>query len=188
MTVLFSGSLVALNGAFVKLWVGEVHFMGDTVNLLIVACMAQLMLLRSEGQIQDLTLNIKNKVIYGLASIVLSPLLAVLFYKLGDNKIELLFAGVFIGRLILSITLPLMVNRFIKKTKFNIGKLLPGICIIGLCFIFGQKYEISDWIDFIIAICLLELLVVLASFMFLLSKENKRFMLTVIKINNTHEK
>lgn len=174
MIIMFSGSVVALNGAFVKLWVGESYFMGDTVNLLIVACMAQLMLLRSEAQIQDLSLNIKNKVIFGIASITISPLLAVLFYKLGGEKIELMFVGVFIGRLILSFSLPLMVNRFVQITKWKIHKLLFGIGIIGLCYFFGQKVKLNSWIEFTTTLSIFEIILLLISFFLFLSKENKK--------------
>ena len=56
--------LVALNAAFVRLWVGSQYYAGWQVNLLLVAIMAQFALLYFDGLIIDVTLELRMKVIF----------------------------------------------------------------------------------------------------------------------------
>ena len=54
---------ILFNQLFIKTWVGESYYLGDFNNYLMVIIMVQLLLFRNDSQIQDQTLNIKNKVL-----------------------------------------------------------------------------------------------------------------------------
>ena len=56
--VVAGGAIVLLNETFVTAWVGPEHYLGDPVNALMVVAMAQVMLLRTDAQILDVSLQV----------------------------------------------------------------------------------------------------------------------------------
>ena len=74
--VLAGGSIVLLNDAFVTAWVGGEHYLGDQVNALMVVAMAQTMLLRTDAQILDVSLQIGRLVTWVGSSILLGVVVA----------------------------------------------------------------------------------------------------------------
>lgn len=186
ITAFFGCLILIVNKTFVNLWMGEEYFLGSTTNLIIVLIMIQLVMFRVEGQIQDLSLKIKNKVIIGGIGAVLSILLGVFMYNFMDKQIEGLFLGVLIGRFLLNIAFKTMVNKMMKlKTNF-MNFIYLGI-LIFVCFLLGEKLPIfNSWLYFIpFAIFLFLILIPLCYFIFL-SKESKNKVSLIInsKINN----
>jgi len=108
-TVLCTGILL-FNRFFVTIWAGDERFLGDLVNTLLVISAFQLILLRNESQIQDVTLSIKKKVISGAVFALFSLLTALIFFKATGNGVWAIFAGLILGRLPLTFMLPKMVN------------------------------------------------------------------------------
>jgi hypothetical protein len=102
--------------------------------------MILLILTRLEGQLQDLSLNIKNKVIMGFVFSVLSAALGIICFYYFDKRLEGLFIGILMGRLILNLVFTNMVNTMMDLKRnytypiyifisliamFKIGEYLP---------------------------------------------------------------
>ena len=108
------GTIVLLwNRAFISLWVGSQYFIGTIQNLLIVLVVMQFIFIRNDGNVIDLSLRLKQKVIMGAISVGLSLGIAVVliqWYNLGVVGICL---GLITGRLILSIGYPILVGRLL---------------------------------------------------------------------------
>jgi O-antigen/teichoic acid export membrane protein len=120
------GTVILLwNQAFISLWVGSQHYVGIIPNLLIVIVVMQFILIRNDGNVIDLTLQLKQKVVMGAISVGLSLGIAILLIKwLGLNIIGICL-GLIVGRLMLSIGYPTLVGRllgisFISQIKSSI--------------------------------------------------------------------
>ena len=101
------------NRPFIGLWVGPEHFAGAIPNLMIVLVVTQLVLIRTDASIIDLTLRLERKVVIGGLSVALSLALAgvlVGHFRLG---IVGLCFGLLIGRSVLSFGYPTLVGRFL---------------------------------------------------------------------------
>ena len=106
-------SIVLWNKAFLGLWVGSQHYSGSLANLLIVFSAVQLVFIRSDGTIIDLTLRLSRKVMLGFLSVTVSVVaasIAVAYLELG---IVGLCLGIMAGRLIMSLGYPALVGRFL---------------------------------------------------------------------------
>ena len=104
--------LILCNGPFVGTWAGPAFYMGDLVNLGIVAVMVQHVLIRFDFQLQDIGLRIGPKVVWtGLSSLLALVLGAALFWVTG--KLPMLFVGILLGRLPLNLIFPRLVSKVI---------------------------------------------------------------------------
>jgi O-antigen/teichoic acid export membrane protein len=109
------GSTILLwNRSFVSLWVGAEHYAGFWANLLIVVMIVQFMFIRNDAFVIDLTLELREKVIVGAIAAVLSVALSIaLIPSLG---IAGLCLGMIGGRLVLSVSYPLILKRKLGAT------------------------------------------------------------------------
>jgi O-antigen/teichoic acid export membrane protein len=181
ITALFGCLILIINKNFVILWMGEDFFLGSHTNLIIVLIMIQLVMLRVEGQIQDLSLKIKNKVIVGGIGAVLSIWLGVFMYNFMDKQIEGLFLGVLIGRFLLNVAFKTMVNKMMKlKTKF-VNFIYLGIMIIGCYFLQGMLPQFNSWLYFIPYSMLLTIALITICYFLFLSEESKHKIFLIIK-------
>jgi O-antigen/teichoic acid export membrane protein len=182
ITAFFGGLILLINENFVKLWMGEDYFLGSYTNLIIVLIMIQLVMFRIEGQIQDLSLKIKNKVLVGGIGAVTSILLGILFYNLMDNKIEGLFIGILIGRILLNIAFKKMVNKMMNiKTDYKSFGYLGFI--VTLCYFLGGKIpDFYSWIFFIPFLLILSLVLIVVCYFLFLSDESKDKIFMIIKL------
>jgi O-antigen/teichoic acid export membrane protein len=125
-------SILIWNRVFVTLWVGAAHYSGTLPNLLIVLAAMQLVFIRSDGNIIDLTLRMSQKVLLGFLAVIISIAAASLlvgYFRLG---IAGLCVGIMAGRLILSLGYPRLIGRFLGvalSTQVN-GILRPAIVTI----------------------------------------------------------
>jgi O-antigen/teichoic acid export membrane protein len=113
VTVIGTG-VVFWNHTFIGLWVGAKHFVGPLPNLLIVVLVLQFVLIRTDANVIDLTLNLNRKVILGAISVAVSLITAsslVYFFKWGIIGVSI---GIIIGRLILSVEYPILIGRMLK--------------------------------------------------------------------------
>ena len=62
---LLGASILIWNKVFIGLWVGASHYSGSIPNLLVVVAAMQLALIRSDGNIIDLTLRLSQKSFWG---------------------------------------------------------------------------------------------------------------------------
>ena len=113
IALFFASLIILINEDFIGLWMGESYYLGDNSNILVVSIMIFLVLTRVEGQVQDLSLNIKNKVISGFIISILSMVLGFVGYLYLNNRLEGLLLGVLIGRVIMNFVFVNMVNKML---------------------------------------------------------------------------
>lgn len=158
------GSMVLLwNRSFITLWVGAEFFVGFGQNFLMVLLMTQLIFIRNDAFIVDVTLNMKTKVLWGALSTVVGLALAFLLgIHLGSPIVGVL-AGLMGGRLILSILYPVLVGRHLKAKVFKVtpGFIRAGgvmVVLYGIACYCAPLIKVSSWL----------LLLVLGGFTFFL--------------------
>jgi hypothetical protein len=108
-----SVTMLVWNRSFVGLWVGDEFFAGELQGLLIITTLLQLSIVRNDAFIIDLTLDVKAKVLLGLASAVVSLGLAAALVGFADAGITGLCIGLIVGRLLLSLCYPAVIGRAI---------------------------------------------------------------------------
>jgi hypothetical protein len=106
-------SILIWNRVFITLWVGPEHYSGILPNLLIVAAAMQLVFIRSDGNIIDLTLRLSQKVLLGFLSVVVSIAAASLLVGYFEFGIVGLCIGIMTGRLIITFGYPTLIGRFL---------------------------------------------------------------------------
>jgi O-antigen/teichoic acid export membrane protein len=153
-----TGTTVLLwNRSFLGLWVGEEYYAGPTATLLIVVMATQLVLIRNDANVIDLTLDIRSKVLIGVFSGVLSLLIAGVLINYLDEGILGLCLGFIAGRSILSVSYPLMVGRFLGLSPSSQlrGALRPA-CTTGLLFSLAVALAgflvVTTWIGLVFSV------------------------------------
>lgn len=142
-------TILLWNRSFINLWVGPEHYAGAWANLLIVLLMVQLIFIRNDAFVIDLTLQMREKVVVGaIASVLSIALSALLIPRWG---IVGLCLGMIAGRLLLSVAYPLIVNRQLEQPRrLPLRSLLrPGV-VMALMFAgstyLGQLLVINNWV------------------------------------------
>lgn len=164
------GSMILLwNFTFIKLWVGQENFIGFVENFLVVLLMTQLVFIRNDAFIVDVTLKIKSKVIIGAVSTVLSISFAYLLSKYIITGISGLVIGLISGRMVLSFVFPILVkrafNKKIKKIdKSSVRRFAVMTIFYPICAYLGSILIVEKWIGLIVYSGLS--LVVVAAFVF----------------------
>jgi len=174
-------SVLLWNRVFLSLWVGVEHYSGSVSNLLIVAAAMQLALIRSDGNIIDLTLRMSQKVILGFLSVVVSIAVASLlvgYFKLGVIG---LCAGIMCGRLIISFGYPILIGhffglRFADQIRSVFRPLMVTVILFLLStgldsLVFGQVWTgLWGWLIFSLSASLTGILMLSVAFYAGLSK------------------
>jgi O-antigen/teichoic acid export membrane protein len=185
-------SIIIWNRAFIGLWVGADHYSGSMPNLLVVLAAMQLALIRSDGNIIDLTLRMRQKVLLGFLSVTVSIVAAgilVGYFKLG---IVGLCLGIMGGRLILSIGYPVLISRFLKNSfSSQISQTLRPILVTLLLFLIAIGLDsfapivfesgIMGWINFMISAAATGILMLLTYFYVGLQDGQRRTMLRRVR-------
>jgi O-antigen/teichoic acid export membrane protein len=145
-------SILLWNYSFIKLWVGEEHFIGVFPNLLIVFVVYQFTFIRNDANIIDLTLRLRNKVLMGFISVAISLTIAFIFIKYLYLGVIGLCLGILIGRMILSLGYPLIIGRYLSipwssQLKSIIRPLIVTIFLFVFISIFTDSKLIESWID-----------------------------------------
>jgi hypothetical protein len=177
-------SILIWNRAFVALWVGAEHYSGSLPNLLIVVAAMQLALIRSDGNVIDLTLRLSQKVLLGFLSVTVSIVAASLLVGYFELGIAGLCLGVITGRLIMSLGYPILIGRFldIKFSNQSNAIVRPAIVTVLLFLISiglsnlaaGSSWSgLSGWFVFILSASITGALVLIVSFYAGLSKTQR---------------
>ena len=173
LSIIFGGCILALNEAFVTLWIGDSYYIGDIPNLLMTVLMIQLAMLRCEGQIQDISLNIRIKVLWGAVGAFLGLALAWLLYVYWLPNMAAIFIGLIAGRCVTSYHFPRMVNSFLQiKNVLNL-RLFIGIFLLSLCYFAGEFIRSFTWVALIFDSILLTIVLSFLSYVLLLSKKSR---------------
>ena len=107
-------SILLWNRTFLGLWVGPDRYSGSLAQLLIVVSVMQLIFIRSDANIIDLTLRLGQKVLLGLVSVTVSIVSASLLVGYFRMGIVGLCIGIIAGRLIMAIGYPMLIGRFLE--------------------------------------------------------------------------
>lgn len=109
------GTMVLLwNRSFIALWVGADQFVGYGANLLMVILMTQLIFIRNDAFIVDVTLEVSKKVMWGGLATAVSLLLAFLLGGYLHSPVVGVLTGLIGGRLILSILYPALIAKTLQ--------------------------------------------------------------------------
>lgn len=152
LMIVVSGSMILLwNRSFVGLWVGQKIFVGFTENMVMVLSLFQLVFIRNEAFIINLTLKIRNKVFLGSLSVGLSLILAYAFSQLFSSSVVGVVVGLMAGRFILTVSYPLMVNRAFKINgrKQVTALFRPALATIVLFFTaiyLSMHFQVISWV------------------------------------------
>jgi O-antigen/teichoic acid export membrane protein len=146
-------TLIVVNEPFVSLWVGQENFAGQFDNILILACSLQLVLIRHDSFLLNLAINIREKVIYGMLSLVLmlsASVILVPTFAIGGVCVAMLF-----GRSIMSLMYPRILAKFLgaRGVRRIIGMRAWCVaCILACGGVFlGAVVEIDSWTELVIA-------------------------------------
>jgi O-antigen/teichoic acid export membrane protein len=150
VSTIFGSAILLLNRSFVELWVGNDIFIGRIENFLMVILMMQLIFIRTDACVIDVTLNIKKKVMLGGMSTVLSIGLAYVFAQTWESRVSGLIVGLILGQALLTLSYPVLVN-----SAFGLS-MRKGICciirpLLATVFMFSaamyaqECLEIESW-------------------------------------------
>jgi len=168
-------SILIWNRVFIGLWVGADHYSGSIPNLLVVVAAIQLALIRSDGNIIDLTLRLSQKVLLGFLSVIVSIVAASIMVGYFKLSVVGLCIGIMGGRLIISIGYPMLISRFMGislSSQLNrwfrpvIVTTLLFLIAVGLDGFFSDMAakEINGWYGFILSAGATGILMLLISF------------------------
>lgn len=143
------GSTILLwNRSFIFLWVGPQHYSGFWANLLMVLMIVQLIYIRNDSYIIDLTLQLRDKVLMAIVAAVISiGLSALLIPRMGIAGMCL---GMLIGRMTLNITYPIIINKQLGRARRpQLGPAVrPAVAMIlmfaGSAYL-GQRLLVENW-------------------------------------------
>ena len=159
---------------------GETFFMGEYSNLLIVLIMVHLVMFRIEGQVQDLSLKIKNKVIYGALFAALSFVLALIGFELFGERIEGIFLGILIGRVLHVFVFQNLVNKMLAMKahkKMILYAYLAALFFLSKVFIYNES-----WLGFFMSLIVTSFLLFIVCFKVFFSKSNQKKLISLIFI------
>ncbi len=140
-----------IQASFVTVWVGAEYVPTDLTALLVVILSLQFAFIRNDSSIIDLTLELKSKVLIGLASGAVSIALAVLCIRAFDDGIAGLALGFVAGRAIVGVAYPVMVCRALGLPVQGqvLGALRP-LLVTAACFAgavaLAPSVQVGSWI------------------------------------------
>ena len=148
------GSLILIwNKSFITIWVGNEHYAGFWVNCLLVVAAVQLLFIRNEAYLIDLSLNVRRKAILGLIAALVSIGASILLIQyLG---IVGLCVAIVIGRLLLNIAYPYISGKFLGLPLSEQFKpmLRPWMALASLFLLstYVGRYELAkNWVELIV--------------------------------------
>ncbi len=145
------------NRSFLQLWVGQEYDAGITGTLLMVVMVSQFVLLRSDANVIDLTLDLRGKVLVGFVAAVCSLVLAGLFVGLWNLGIQGLCLGLIMGRLVLSFAYPWIIGRHLGVPIVTqlLGAIRPCLVTAAVFFLaahFGSQLVTLTWAGLVLGV------------------------------------
>jgi O-antigen/teichoic acid export membrane protein len=194
LIVAVAGSTILLwNQSFLQLWVGSNYNAGPLPTLVIVLLVTQLVLIRNDAAVLNLTLDLRNKVIIGFISVTLSVVAAgvmVEIFNLGIVGLGLGFIG---GRLVLTIAYPWSVGRFLGmpfSTQIR-GILRPGFtltCLFGTALYLSSFLKATTWIELILSVGITSVIVLfIAVFVGLSTRQRQQMTQRFTQLLSKHQ-
>jgi O-antigen/teichoic acid export membrane protein len=131
--------------AFINLWVGAKYYVGAVPTLLIICMVAQVVMIRNDANLINLTLDLRSKVLIGSLSVAVSLGLAGTLIRFLNLGITGLCLGFIAGRSILSLAYPWFIGRFLNVSLYSQLKsaVRPALVMILL---FGLMPGLSNFL------------------------------------------
>lgn len=140
IVVVAGGAIVLLNETFVTAWVGAEHYLGDPVNALMVVAMAQVMLLRTDAQILDASLQVARMVMWVGSSLLVSVVVAWLVLRETESATAM-YVSLIAARLPASLLAPRLAAEQVPHAA-GVGRGL-GAVVLGLAGCAATCWAIS---------------------------------------------
>jgi len=147
LVLLIACGVLLLNQSFVSLWVGNEFYLGAVMNLLITVSFVQVALIRSEAQIHDVGLKIKNRVLFGVLGVVLGIAASAGLFMYIEPTPEWILTGLICGRFIMTVMFPRLVTKSMGGSV-PLSRYLFGAAILYFCSSYGS-IDSNTWLDFI---------------------------------------
>ncbi len=158
----FSWLLTAATGAtilvwersFLGLWVGPQYYPDTATMLLIVIMVLQFAVIRTDSNIIDLTLVLRDKVLLGLLSACTSVGLAVAAFLWLDAGLAGVVGGFIAGRMILTVAYPLLIGRLlgIAPRRQALSAVRPAaatVLLLAPAAYISRVVDVSSWLSFL---------------------------------------
>jgi O-antigen/teichoic acid export membrane protein len=157
LAIAIGATIVIWNHAFVGLWVGPEHYAGAVPTLLIMLTVVQLVLIRNDANVIDLSLDLRTKVLLGALSAGTSVALAALLVGSLGLGVPGLCVGFLAGRSILSLGYPWQVGRLLKIPARSQLRGVPRpaiatVALFGLALLVGGQVQVESWSGLIAAV------------------------------------
>jgi O-antigen/teichoic acid export membrane protein len=146
------GTMILLwNYSFVSLWVGADRFVGVIENTIMVLLCIQLVFMRNDSSIIDVTLDIRRKVLLGVFSSVLSVGLAYLLGTFVFPGVLGVVVGLLLGRSVLTIAFPALVHHTLGIRGIGVRSLIRPLLATAILFpgaVYCSRYvTVDSWLD-----------------------------------------
>lgn len=134
IVTIIGATILVWNRVFINLWVGAERYAGPTATLLILIMIVQLVLIRNDANIIDLTLDLSRKVLLGVLSVSLTIAIATVLVNVFDGGIVGLLIGFLIGQSILSLAYPHIIGKFLGTSLYSqiVASIRPAVATILL--------------------------------------------------------
>jgi|TARA_B110000259_G_C14013503_1_gene400428 O-antigen/teichoic acid export membrane protein len=147
-TIFIGGINLLFNKLFISYWVGVEYYVGDIPNLLFVILMVELVIIRNEAFIINVSIQIKEKVFVGAFSVILSLLFAYSFSFFFTDQIIGILLGLLIGRLIMLLGYPYLVSKYLRvKVTLKMDafkKIITSTILLATTYFIGINLEIES--------------------------------------------
>ena len=156
LSVTVIGSTILLwNRSFISLWVGASYYAGFWVNLLIALIMVQTVFIRTDAYVIDTTLRLRGRVVMSALALLLFIPLAIVFTWFWE--MAGLCLGIFVGRLIQTVSYPLLVHSYLGRRKqVSLHRLARPAFVTCLLFAasgyLGQRLLSSNWFEWVVGV------------------------------------
>lgn len=180
-------TILIWNRAFLQIWVGAKYYVGPIPTLLIVLMAFQYVLIRNDGSIINLTLDLRRKVLIGVVSTTISMVLAGILVSSFNLGITGLVLGFIAGRCILSLAYPWLVGRFLgisllSQLKNVLRPVAITLLLLVLALGVGRDLTVSTWISLIVSVGATTAVVLLLAFYAGLSGDQRRHILHRVRL------
>jgi O-antigen/teichoic acid export membrane protein len=155
IALILGSSVLLWNQSFLALWVGIEHFAGTVANLLIVLIAVQMIFIRNETYMIDLMLDVRRKVLAGVAAIIITSLISLFLVPYWG--IVGLCISVLVGRSCLMVAYPVITSEYLQVPLWL--QIVSYIRPLGaMMFIFPVSLYLSplllvdSWISLIVGV------------------------------------
>lgn len=129
-------TILVFNRTFVSMWVGPGFYAGTLADLLIVTAVVQLVFIRNDSAIIDVSLDLRRKVAVGSVAAAASVTTACIGVRFVDPPVVGLSLGLIVGRAILSVSYPRLINQMLGSSRGSQFSVLGRpVAVTGALFV-----------------------------------------------------